>query len=202
MLKTIIYARYSSDKQNEQSIEGQIHECEQFAKTHDMVIIKHYIDRALSGKTDDRPSFLQMIKDSSSGLFDAVLVYKTDRFARNRYDSAVYKAKLKKNGIKIFYAKENIPDGPEGIILECCPHSTATCPGQSPWHGSGQPPVPDFPGEAPEPGCPCGHSPHKSPRTGPGCRRPPEAPQSSGRSDSGCCQYRREGRLPPCKPAR
>lgn len=118
MLKTVIYARYSSDKQNEQSIEGQIHECEQFAKTHDMVIIKHYIDRALSGKTDDRPSFLQMIKDSSSGLFDAVLVYKTDRFARNRYDSAVYKAKLKKNGIKIFYAKENIPDGPEGIILE------------------------------------------------------------------------------------
>lgn len=118
MLKTVIYARYSSDKQNEQSIEGQIHECEQFAKTHDMVIIKHYIDRALSGKTDDRPSFLQMIKDSSSGIFDAVLVYKTDRFARNRYDSAVYKAKLKKNGIKIFYAKENIPDGPEGIILE------------------------------------------------------------------------------------
>lgn len=57
-------------------------------------------------------------KDSSSGLFDAILVYKTDRFARNRYDSAVYKAKLKKNGIKIFYAKENIPDGPEGIILE------------------------------------------------------------------------------------
>lgn len=102
MLKTVIYARYSSDKQNEQSIEGQIHECEQFAKTHDMVIIKHYIDRALSGKTDDRPSFLQMIKDSSSGLFDAVLVYKTDRFARNRYDSAVYKAKLKKNGIKDF----------------------------------------------------------------------------------------------------
>ena len=101
MLKTVIYARYSSDKQNEQSIEGQIHECEQFAKTHDMVIIKHYVDRALSGKTDDRPSFLQMIKDSSSGLFDAVLVYKTDRFARNRYDSAVYKAKLKKNGINM-----------------------------------------------------------------------------------------------------
>lgn len=118
MLKAVIYARYSSEKQNEQSIEGQIHECEQFVRTHDMVVVNHYIDRALSGKTDDRPSFLQMIKDSASGSFDAVLVYKTDRFARNRYDSAVYKAKLKKNGIKIFYAKENIPDGPEGIILE------------------------------------------------------------------------------------
>lgn len=105
MLKAVIYARYSSEKQNEQSIEGQIHECEQFARTHDMVVVNHYIDRALSGKTDDRPSFLQMIKDSATGSFDAVLVYKTDRFARNRYDSAVYKAKLKKNGIKIFMPK-------------------------------------------------------------------------------------------------
>ena len=118
MLRTVIYARYSSEKQNEQSIEGQIHECQQYAESHDMVIVNQYIDRALSGKTDDRPAFLKMIKDSGSGIFDAVLVYKTDRFARNRYDSAVYKSKLKKNGVKIFYAKENIPDGPEGVILE------------------------------------------------------------------------------------
>ncbi len=59
-----------------------------------------------------------MIKDSSKHLFDAVLVWKTDRFARNRYDSAIYKNALKKNGVKVLYAKENIPDGPEGIILE------------------------------------------------------------------------------------
>lgn len=118
MQKAVIYARYSSERQSEQSIEGQVHECQAFAKARDIIIVKSYIDRALSGKTDDRPAFKQMIKDSSSGIFDCVIVYKTDRFARNRYDSAVYKSRLKKNGVKIFYAKENIPDGPEGIILE------------------------------------------------------------------------------------
>lgn len=59
-----------------------------------------------------------MIKDSERGHFQVVLVYAIDRFARNRYDSAIYKAKLKKNGVKVFYAKQNIPDSPEGIILE------------------------------------------------------------------------------------
>ena len=118
MLKTVIYARYSSQKQNEQSIEGQIHECERFAAAHNLMIVDKYIDRALSGRTSDRPQFLQMIKDSASGLFDAVLVYKTDRFARNRYDSAIYKSRLKKNGVKIFYAIENITDTPEGSLLE------------------------------------------------------------------------------------
>ena len=118
MLKTVIYARYSSIKQNEQSIEGQIHECERFAATHNLMIVDKYIDRALSGRSDDRPQFLKMIKDSASGIFDAVLVYKTDRFARNRYDSAVYKSKLRRNGIKIFYAMENITDTPEGALME------------------------------------------------------------------------------------
>lgn len=59
-----------------------------------------------------------MIADSEKHLFDGVLVYRMDRFARNRYDSATYKAKLKKNGVKVYYAKENIPEGPEGIIME------------------------------------------------------------------------------------
>ena len=59
-----------------------------------------------------------MIRDSERGRFQVVLVYAIDRFARNRYDSAVYKAKLKKNGVKVFYAKQYIPDTPEGIILE------------------------------------------------------------------------------------
>lgn len=45
-------------------------------------------------------------------------MYTLDRFARNRYDSAIYKAKLKRNGVKIFYAKQPMPDTPEGIILE------------------------------------------------------------------------------------
>ncbi|MVB11358.1 hypothetical protein CAFE_20720 [Caprobacter fermentans] len=118
-MKTVIYARYSEGgSQTEQSIEGQVRECQQYAKTHDLTIVDTYIDRHITGKTDHRPQFQKMIKDSSKRLFEAVLVWKTDRFARNRYDSAIYKNQLKKNGVKVFYAKENIPDGPEGIILE------------------------------------------------------------------------------------
>ena len=81
-------------------------------------MVDEYIDRAISGKTDNRPSFQRLIKDSEKGHFDAVIMYTLDRFARNRYDSAIYKAKLKKNGVKVFYAKQPMPDTPEGIILE------------------------------------------------------------------------------------
>ena len=69
-------------------------------------------------KTDNRPEFQKMIKDSAKGLFDVVLVWKLDRFARNRYDSARYKNLLKKNGVKVISARENISEGSEGIILE------------------------------------------------------------------------------------
>lgn len=118
-MKVVIYARYSCEKQTEQSIEGQVRECREFADKHDMTIVDTYIDRAISGtSTAHRDAFLKMIADSERNLFEGILVYKIDRFARNRYDSATYKAKLKKNGIKVFYAKENIPEGPEGIIME------------------------------------------------------------------------------------
>lgn len=83
-----------------------------------MTVINEYCDRAISGKTDNRPSFQRLIKDSEKGHFDAVVMYTLDRFARNRYDSAIYKAKLKKNGVKVYYAKQPMPDTPEGIILE------------------------------------------------------------------------------------
>lgn len=114
----IIYARYSSDNQREESIDGQIRECKEFAEKNDIRIIDTYIDRALSAKTDNRPSFQQMIKDSSKGLFDVIIVWKLDRFARNRYDSAHYKNILKKNGVKVISATEAISSGAEGILLE------------------------------------------------------------------------------------
>lgn len=117
-MKAVIYARYSSDKQTEQSIEGQVRECMEYANHNDLEIVKIYADRGISGKTDERVEFQQMIEDSSSGLFSAVIVYKLDRFARNRYDSAVYKAKLKKNGVRVLSAKEAISDRPEGILME------------------------------------------------------------------------------------
>ena len=117
-MKAVIYARYSSDSQREESIEGQIRECTEYARRGNITILGSYIDRALSARTDDRPEFQRMIRDSEKGLFDTVLVWKLDRFSRNRYDSAYYKHMLKKNGVKVVSAKENISDGPEGIILE------------------------------------------------------------------------------------
>ena len=117
-MKAVIYARYSSDNQREESIEGQIRECTAFAEKNDITILHHYIDRAFSAKTDNRPEFQNMIKDSGKKLFDMVIVWKLDRFARNRYDSARYKAMLKKNGVKVVSATEVISDGAEGIILE------------------------------------------------------------------------------------
>lgn len=118
-MKAVIYARYSCDRQNEQSIEGQLRECYDYAEKHDITIVKEYIDRALSGRSaEHRTAFQQMIKDSDKKGFDFVIVYKIDRFARNRYDSAIYKSKLKRNGVRVLYAKESIPEGPEGIILE------------------------------------------------------------------------------------
>lgn len=117
--RLVAYYRYSGgSRQTEQSIEGQRHDCEAYARAHGLTIQHEYIDRHISGKTDDRPAFQQMISDSDLHHFDAVICWKTDRLARNRYDSAIYKNRLRKNGIKILYAAETVVDGPEGIILE------------------------------------------------------------------------------------
>ena len=118
MKNAVIYARYSSEKQNEQSIEGQVNDCKAWAKDNDINILNIYHDEALTGRTDKRPAFQRMISEAKNGKFDYILVWKTDRFARNRYDSAIYKAQLKKHGVKVISVKEHISDAPEGIILE------------------------------------------------------------------------------------
>ena len=117
-MNAVIYARYSSHGQTEQSIEGQLRDCYAYAEREGYTIISEYIDRALTGRSDDRPGFQQMIKDASKKQFERIIVWKLDRFARNRYDSAMYKAKLKKYGVKVVSATENITEEPEGIILE------------------------------------------------------------------------------------
>ncbi|MCR5566453.1 MAG: recombinase family protein, partial [Clostridiales bacterium] len=117
-MNAVIYARYSSDSQREESIEGQIRECTEYARRNNITILNTYVDRALSARSADRPEFQRMIKDAEKELFEIVLVWKLDRFSRDRYDSAYYKHILKKHGIKVVSAKENISEGPEGIILE------------------------------------------------------------------------------------
>ena len=117
-MTAVIYARYSSDNQREESIEGQIRECTAYAEKNGITVVKHYIDRALSAKTDNRPDFQQMIKDSEKRLFDIVLVWKLDRFARNRYDSAHYEYQLDRNHVKLVSATEPISDSPAGIMVK------------------------------------------------------------------------------------
>ncbi len=118
MKSAVIYARYSCDAQTEQSIEGQLRVCHEYAERNGIVIVDTYIDRAMTGTNDNRPDFQCMIKDSNKKQWDYVLVYKLDRFSRNKYESIKYKHTLSKNNVKVVSAMENIPDTPEGIILE------------------------------------------------------------------------------------
>ena len=121
----VIYARYSSHRQDEQSIEGQLHVCHDYAKRNGYTVVNEYIDRAISGRSDDRPQFQQMIADAKKRAFQYVIVYKLDRFTRNRYDSAIYKHKLKQCGVKLLSAMEQIGDNPESIILEAVLEASA-----------------------------------------------------------------------------
>ena len=118
MKTAAIYARYSSDRQTEQSIEGQLTVCNRYAEQNDITIVGHYIDRAMTGTNDNRADFQRMMKDSNKKAWDIVLVYKLDRFSRNKYETAIHKKTLRDNGIRLVSATENIPDTPEGIILE------------------------------------------------------------------------------------
>lgn len=114
------YLRYSSDNQREESIIAQRRAIEEYAKKNDITVIREYIDEALSAKSDDRPSFLQMLDDIINGIIsvDFVLVHKLDRFARNRYDSAIYRKRLKDAGVKIIAVAQPLDDSPESVILE------------------------------------------------------------------------------------
>lgn len=117
-MNIVIYARFSSHTQNEQSIEGQLKECKAYAAAHGMTIVGEYIDRAMTGTNDNRPDFQKMIRDSERHKFEAVLVYQLDRFARKREDSAIYKARLKRNGVRVISAMEPIAQDASGILVE------------------------------------------------------------------------------------
>jgi site-specific DNA recombinase len=116
----VIYARYSSHNQREESIDAQIRACEEYAKHKNLQIIKQYTDSAKSGTSADRESFLQMIEDSAKGQFKYLVIHKLDRFSRDKYDAVTYKRKLKINGVRILSVTENLDGTPESIMLESC----------------------------------------------------------------------------------
>ena len=117
-MNAVVYARFSSHRQGEQSIEGQLAEARRYADAHGLTIIHEYCDRAMTGRNDNREQFQLMLADAAKHIFDALIVWKTDRIGRNKEEIALNKYHLKKNGVKIYYVAESIPDTPEGIILE------------------------------------------------------------------------------------
>jgi len=117
-VNAVIYGRYSSDNQRTESLDAQIRGCRDFATRNGMTVVGTYLDSAKSATSDKRPEFQRMITDSAKGLFDVAIVHKLDRFARDRYDSARYRHKLKKNGVRLASVLEHLDDSPESVILE------------------------------------------------------------------------------------
>lgn len=118
-MNAVLYARYSSDNQREESAEAQIRAIQEYADNNGYNIIKHYVDKELTGTNDKRPEFQQMIDDSRTGFFSVVLIHKTDRFSRNKADSAIYKRTLMNNGVKVIPVAESfISDSPFGVVME------------------------------------------------------------------------------------
>ena len=110
MKTAVIYARYSSDKQTEQSIEGQLRVCTDFASRNKILVVNTYIDRATTGTNDNRIDFQRMMRDSSKKEWDYIIVYKLDRFSRNKYEMAMHRKTLRDNNVKILSASDTMPE--------------------------------------------------------------------------------------------
>ena len=114
----VVYARYSSSGQKEQSIDGQIAAAQKYAELKGYTIIHEYVDRAMTGRSDNRDDFQRMLSDTAKKSFGVIIVWKVDRFGRNREEITFNKYRCKKNGVRVEYVAENMPDGPESVILE------------------------------------------------------------------------------------
>lgn len=118
MENAVIYARYSSHNQTENSIEAQVAEAKKYAKLKNYTIVEIFADRAKTGTNDNREEFQRMLQATEHKNFSVIIVWKVDRFGRNREEIALNKYRCKKNGVRVEYVAENITDGPEGVILE------------------------------------------------------------------------------------
>ena len=118
IIRAASYSRYSSDNQREESIVAQDRAIDEYCKRKGYVLVKKYADEAKSATTDNRAAFQRMIEESALGVYEVLVVHKLDRFARNRFDSAVYKRRLKLNGIKVESVLEQLDNSPESVMLE------------------------------------------------------------------------------------
>ena len=123
----VAYARYSSAGQRDVSIEQQLADIRAFAKREGFTLVHEYADHARSGfkNASARTAFQSMLAAAESGSFDTIIAWKVDRFGRNREDSAIYKGKLRRHGVKVLYAMEPIPEGSAGVLLEGMLEATA-----------------------------------------------------------------------------
>lgn len=113
-----IYCRYSSHGQQELSIDGQRAVCLEYAQKHGIEIAGEYVDRARSGRTENRAEFRRLMRDAITGAVGCVLVWKYDRFFRNRAESALFRMQLEKAGVRLISCTEFIPDGSAGVITQ------------------------------------------------------------------------------------
>lgn len=119
MIDVVAYARFSSDNQRVESIEAQERAIKEFCLKNNFNLVKVYKDEAISGTSvKDREKFVEMINDSKNKSFKFVVVHKFDRFARNRYDHALYEKRLEDNGVKLLSVLEQLNDSPESVILK------------------------------------------------------------------------------------
>ena len=120
MNRAVVYARFSSDNQRDESIYAQLRAINEYADKNNIKIVNQFIDRAKSATSDKRPEFQNMIKfcEADTTGISMVIVHKLDRFSRDKYDSAMYKQKLKVKGIRVVSVLENLDNSPESLILE------------------------------------------------------------------------------------
>ena len=116
MRTAVLYARYSSHNQREVSIDDQLKVCRDFCEREKIDVVSVYTDAAMTGTNDKRPDFQRMIRKAPES--DYVVVYKLDRFSRDKYDAPIYKKKLEEKGVKVLSATEGIPEGSSGVFLE------------------------------------------------------------------------------------
>lgn len=116
-MNAVIYARYSSDKQTEDSIEAQVRACREYAVRNHINISDIYADEAISGKTTGRAQYQKMLRDCEKGLFDTILIHKYDRIARNLGEHVNLEIKLKEKGITLIATAQDFGNTNESKIM-------------------------------------------------------------------------------------
>lgn len=121
----VIYARYSSSSQDEQTIEMQLKKCHEYAQANNINVIKEYVDEAKTGRNGNRDGLQEILKDSKTKSFKYVIIYMTDRFFRNALEALKFKDELKNNGVTLLYTYEKFDNSPFGKYMEIMSYANA-----------------------------------------------------------------------------